>query len=235
MPSASSCIVLTTMLVAGCSGSSLPPSPTATPTPKPSATATVTAAPTMTDTEKVAVLAVGVGDYDLQAIPVAELRNQASAHAAQSVVVTFAVHHPGGTYKLNAPAVTLAPGQTLAVSALCTDACRGATSSDASVSIGSWAAATSPVFPPAAGRWACGSPCAGSGGFEGDATGALRGDVSAGAQVNLFASCTTGRGAIVGGGLTLRTWPGPGQAVTVTVPVLVTRKPSSCELYAGPI
>jgi hypothetical protein len=223
--------VVAAALVSACAHGATPPprTPGATPT----ATAAATPATAVPDTEQVEVLTTGVGDYDLQAIPVALIRNAAVSHSALSVVAHFSVHQPSGTYALDASPVSLAPAQTLAVAALCTDACRGATGVDVSVSVGSWGPATASSFAAVPGAWACGSPCAGSGGFQGSAKGTLHGTAQSGAQVDLFASCTTGGGAIVGGGLTLRIWPGPGATVPVSVPVLVRHQPSACTIYAA--
>ena len=222
-------------LVAACAQTGGAKLPTPSPPPPPRVTATAAATPSSmgSDTEQVEVMTKGVGDYDLQAIPVALIRNAAVSHTALSVVAHFSVHHPGGSYDLDAAPVSLAPGQTLAVAALCTEACQGASSVGVSVSVGAWGPASASSFGAVPGGWACGSPCAGSGGFEGDATGTLGANVQAGAQVDLFASCTTAGGVIVGGGLTVRIWPGLGAPVLVSVPVLVTRQPSACTIYAA--
>ncbi len=223
------------MGVVACAGST-PPTVTPAPSRSPSPTDTTTPSPTPSpaaDDLQVSVTASGVGDYDLQAIPVAVLRNQASAHTAGSVVVQFAVRHPGGVYDLGAPPVSLAPGQVLAVAALCTDACRGAVGTGVTVTVGSWTSGGQQALSGWTAAYTCGSPCAGNGGFEGDVSGTVSGSVAAGTPVDLFASCTSTAGAIVGGGITQRVWSGETDPVTVSVPVLVSSRPDSCALYGA--
>jgi hypothetical protein len=223
--------------VAGCSNTLVPdsPHPSPTPTTSRSARTSPSAAP---DTEQVQVIASGVGDYDLQAIPVVVLHNLAVAHTAGSVLVQFAVHHPGGTYDLDAMPVSIAPGETLAVAALCTFECERATGTDASLSIGGWTLVGPPALEPSAASYGCGSPCAGVGGFEGDATGTLTGTVTLGKLVDVFASCSLASGTIVGGGVTEAIWDsgtmtGRPATQTVEVPVLTTAQPASCEVYGS--
>lgn len=217
-----------------CAGST--PGPTPTPSRSPSPTDAATPSPTPSpaaDDEQVSVTASGVGDYDLQAIPVAVLRNQASAHTAESVVARFAVRHPGGVYDLGAPPVSLAPGEVLAVAALCTDVCRGAVGTDVTVTVGGWTSGGQQALSASTAAYTCGSPCAGNGGFEGDVSGTVSGSVAAGTPVDLFASCTSPTGAIVGGGITQTVWSGTANPVTVSVPVLVSARPDSCALYGA--
>ena len=202
------------------------PAVTSSPTPSPTASAAA-------DDEQVSVTASGVGDYDLQAIPVAVLRNLATGHTALRVEAAFAVRHPGGVYDLDAPPVSLAPGEVLAVAALCTDACRGATGTAVTVTVGSWTSGGEPGLSPSTATYACGSPCAGNGGFEGDASGTLSGSVAAGTPVDLFASCTSATGTIVGGGITQTVWSGASTPVAVSVPVLVSAQPDACNLYGA--
>jgi hypothetical protein len=204
------------------------PSPSRSPSAAPSPTASATA-----DDEQVSVTASGVGDYDLQAIPVAVLHNVAGDHTALSVQTAFAVRHPGGVYDLDAPPVSLAPGEVLAVAALCTDACRGATGTTVTVTVGSWTSGGEPALTASAAAYACGSPCAGNGGFEGDASGTVTGSVAAGTPVDLFAACSSAAGTIVGGGITQTVWTGTSNPVRVSVPVLVTAEPRSCALYGA--
>jgi hypothetical protein len=181
--------------------------------------------------EQVTVTASGVGAYDLQAYPVAVLHNQASAHIATGVVVGFAVHLPDGTYSLTAEPVSLAPGETLAVTALCTDSCAGATSTAISVTVGGWEAGGLAVVTATSATYTCGSPCAGTTGYEGDVSATLSGQVRSGTVLSLSAACEDSGGTIVGGGLTATIWPGGASAVS-SVPVLVSATPASCQLYA---
>jgi len=182
----------------------------------------------------VTVAASGVGAYDLQAYPVAVLRNQASAHIATGVVVGFTVHFPGGTYALTAEPVSLAAGETLAVTALCTDSCARATSAAVSVTVGGWKAGDRAVMTATSATYACGSPCAGTTGYQGDVSATLSGQVPSGAVLSLSAACEDSAGTIVGGGLTATVWPGGTPAVS-SVPVLVSATPASCQLYATEI
>jgi len=183
------------------------------------------------DTEQVTVTASGVGAYDLQAYPVAVLHNQASTHDATEVVVSFTVHFPGGTDSLAAEPVSLAPAETLAVTALCTDSCAGATSTDVSVAVGGWEAGDRTVISATSAVYACGSPCAGTTGYQGDVSGTLNGQMPSGSQVSVSAACEDGAGAIVGGGLREAVWPG-GTSMASSVPVLVSAHPATCQLYA---
>ncbi len=62
------------------------------------------------------VLGLGIGTFDLAAIPVATLKNEAKYHGAAAVVVHFVTHRSGKTLgSLESVAVNLAPGETLAV------------------------------------------------------------------------------------------------------------------------
>ncbi len=226
-------------LLAGCGSASTPSTPSA-PARSPSPPARSTPAPSA-DTEAVAVIATGVGAYDLQVVPVALLRNLAARHDATAVVVTFTVRRPGGAHLLAASAVSLGPGETLAVAALCTDACQDATTASASVRVGGWSSAPVTQVPPAPATFVCGSPCAGRGGFEGAATASLRGSLAPGTVVNLFASCTSAAGRIVGGGLTTVVWgsgAGPADAPATprpaSVPVLTAARPSACQVDGSP-
>jgi hypothetical protein len=179
-------------------------------------------------------VASGFGAYDLQVSPVSVLHSLATAHTATGVVVSFTVHFPGGTYPLTAEPVSLAPGETLAVTALCTDMCDGATGVDVSVTVGGWQAGERTVISAATATYACGSPCAGSVGYQGDVSATLSGQVASGTLVSVSAACEDGTGAIVGGGLLQTVWPG-GSSAARSVPVLVSAPPASCQLYATEI
>jgi hypothetical protein len=203
----------------------IPPHPS---TPASERTASPSTAP---DTEQVTATASGVGAYDLQVYPVAVLHNEASAHIAAGVVVNFTVRFPGGSYSLASEPVSLAPGETLAVTALCTDSCEGATSTDVSVTVGGWQAGERTVISATAATYACGSPCAGSVGYEGDVSATLSGQIASGTLVSISATCEDGTGAIVGGGLLQTVWPGGG-STAASVPVLVSAPPALCQLYA---
>jgi hypothetical protein len=177
------------------------------------------------------VTASGDGAYDLEVFPVSILRNLATAHTATGVIVRFTVQLPRGSHALSAEPVALAPGETLAVTAQCTNSCDGATGVDAAVTVGGWAAGGRTVISASAASYACGSPCAGSHGYEGHVSGTLRSGVPDGTLINLSAVCMDGAGTIVGGGLIQTFWSN-GSSTSVTVPVLVTTPPASCQLYA---
>ncbi len=237
-------------LIAGCGSATAAATTTTTTTPSssspspparsPSVPASSTPVPSA-DTEEVEVITTGVGAYDLQVVPVALLRNRAARHDATAVVVTFTVRWPGGAHLLAVSPVSLGPGETLAVAALCTDACQGATTASASVQVGGWSSAPVTQLPPAPATFVCGSPCAGRGGFEGAVTASLRGSLAPGTVVNLFASCTSAGGRIVGGGVTTVVWGSgaspanaPATPRPASVPVLTAARPSACQVDGSP-
>jgi hypothetical protein len=220
------------LLLAACSGA---PASTPTPTPKPSATATPTRspAPLPPDTQAVGVLGVGIGTFDLAAFPVARLKNEAKYHAAASVIVHFVTHRAGRTLgSLDSIAVNLGPGEILAVSGDCTDACNGATSVAATVNVGSWPTTIGPIFTTASATYAC-QPCHSSHGY-----GSVRGmllpstPVSAGVAVVGFAVCQNSAGVILGGGSEQFIWRA-GSSLAVVVPVVLNAAPASCALGAS--
>jgi hypothetical protein len=218
------------LMVAGCGGTS---SPTATPTTSPTPSPTPSATPLPPDTLTVAVLATGVGTFDLAAIPVANLKNSASYHGAASVVAHFVTHRSGRSLgSLESVPVNLAPGETLAVTADCTDACNGATSVSVTVTVGSWPTSIGAVFPTAAAAYSC-APCHSGHGF-GEVKGTLQpsSPLASGDPVVGFAVCRNKAGAILGGGSEQFVW----QAATsllVDVPVVLNAAPSSCALGAS--
>jgi hypothetical protein len=217
------------LTVAGCGGSA--PRPTATPSRTPSASATATPSPTLApDSEQVAIVSSGFGAYDLQVYPIAVLHNLASAHTASQLIVSFTVELSSGSYQLAAEPVSLAPGETLGVTVLCTDSCEGATGIEATTKVGSWVAGGRSVITAGAASWTCGDPCPGSRGYQGDVTGTLSGDVPVGMLVSFSAVCVDSGGTIVGGGLLPSVWP-DASSVSPSVPTLVTTQPASCQLY----
>jgi hypothetical protein len=219
------------LLLAACSGT-VTTTPTAvapTPTPAPTPSAT----PLPPDTLEVGVLGVGVGTFDLAAFPVARLKNEAKYHGAALVVVHFVTHRAGRTLgSLPSAAVNLAPGETLAVSADCTDACNGATSVGATVTVGSWPTSIGPVFITASATYACG-PC-----HTGHGYGSVKGTltpsatVSAGMAVVGFAVCENSAGVILGGGFEEFIWEA-GSSLDANVPVVLNAAPASCALGAS--
>lgn len=221
------------LLLAACGTPSATTTPTASPhRPTPSPSPSPTPQP---DTETVTVTATGVGAWQLVAIPVAILHNDAQRHGAEQVVVHFTTHSPGGrTGSLTSAAVNIAPGETLPVAADCTDGCNGATSTDAAVSIGQWTPSVGPVFAAGAAAYECGTGACRGGHGEGSATASLttRSAVAADAPLVAFAACTGAGGAIVGAGVTETSWPGGG-AATVRVPVIVNASPAACSVGAS--
>ena len=128
--------------------------------------------------------------------------------------------------------VNLAPGETLAVTGDCTDACNGATSVVATVSVGSWPTSIGPIFNTASAAYAC-QPChAGHGYGEVKATLTPTSAVASGVAVVGFAVCENSAGVIVGGGSEQFVWQaGPG--LSADVPVVLNAAPSSCSLGAS--
>jgi hypothetical protein len=216
------------LLLAACSSTA-----TSTPTPTHLATPTPSTTPLPRDTMTVSVLASGVGTFDLAAIPVAELKNDAKFHGAASVIVHFVTHRSGGNLgSLESVAVNLAPGETLAVTADCTDACNGATSVSATVEVGSWPTAIGAVFTTASARYSC-QPCHSAHGF-GEVKGTLTpsSTIAAGQAVVAFAVCRNRAGAILGGGSEEFVWQS-GATLSADVPVVVNAAPASCSLGAS--
>jgi hypothetical protein len=218
-------------LVSACSGT---PSPTATPPP----TAAPTPSPSPTelppDSLSVGVLAVGIGTFDLAAIPVARLKNEATYHGAASVIVHFVTHRAGRTLGSldSEAAVNLGPGETLAVTGDCTDACNGATSVDATVTVGSWPTSIGSIFVTAPATYSCG-PCHSSHGYGNVKTTLTpSGPVSVGVAVVSYAICESRAGVILGGGYEEFVWQA-GSSLSADVPVVLNAAPSSCVVGAS--
>ena len=219
------------LLLAACSGT---PASTPTPSHAPPPTPTPTPTPLPPDTLTVSVLADGVGTFDLAAFPVANLKNNASYHGAELVVAHFVTHRSGRTLgSLDSVAVNLGPGETLAVSADCTDACNGATSVTVTVSVtGSWSTSVGAIFPTVVAAYSC-SPCHTGHGF-GDAKATLvpSSTLASGAPVVAFAVCHNAAGVILGGGTEEFIWQS-GASLAVDVPVVINAAPASCALGAS--
>ncbi len=216
------------LMLAACSSATTP-----TPTPSHATSPTPTPTPLPPDTLTVAIIASGVGTFDLAAIPVADLKNDATYHGADSVVAHFVTHRSGRTLgSLESVPVNLAPGETLAVTADCTDACNGATSVTVTVSIGSWPTSIGAVFTTAAAAYSC-EPCHTGHGF-GNVKGSLTpsSTLASSDPVVGFAVCRNKAGAILGGGSEQFVWQS-GTSLTVDVPVVLNAAPSSCVLGAS--
>ncbi len=220
------------MGLSACAGSGAP-SPSPSPTPARTLVPTPTATTPPPDTLTVTVLSLGVGTFDLAAIPVATLKNNARFHGAASVKAHFVTHRSGRALgSLESVAVNLAPGQTLAVTADCTDACNGATSVTATVTVASWPTGIGAVFPTLTASYSCG-PCHAGHGY-GNASGTLTpsSTIGAGGAVVGFAVCRNAAGVILGGGSEQFVWPG-GAGLAVVVPVVVNAAPATCALGAS--
>jgi hypothetical protein len=218
------------VLLSACSGAA---TPTPSPSPSPSATPTPSATPLPPDTMAVGVLGIGIGTFDLAAIPVARLKNLAMFHGAASVVVHFVTHRSGRTLgSLDSVAVNLGPGETLAVTADCTDACNGATSVAATVAVGSWSTSVGPIFTTAPARYAC-QPCHAAHGY-GDVRATLTPSsaIVAGVAVVGFAVCENSAGVILGGGSEQFVWQA-GSTLSADVPVVLNAAPASCSIGAS--
>jgi hypothetical protein len=219
------------VLLSACSGAA-----STTPTVSPTATATPSPSPTALppDTLSVGVIGVGIGTFDLAAIPVARLKNEAKYHGAASVVVHFVTHRGGHTLgSLDAEAaVNLAPGEILAVSGDCTDACNGATSVDATVTVGSWSTSIGPIFPTASATYSC-QPCRSAHGY-GNVKGTLTpsAPLAAGVAVVSYAVCENAAGVILGGGYEEVVWQ-TGSSLSADVPVVLNAAPTSCAIGAS--
>ena len=225
-------VLAAALLLSACSNPSTP-TPASSRSSSPAVTATPSATPLPPDTMTVSVVSVGVGTFDLAAIPVATLRNNARFHGAASVMVHFVTHRSGRTLgSLDSVPINLAPGQTLAVTADCTDACDGATGVTATVTVASWPTGIGPVFTTIPASYSCG-PCHAGHGY-GDAHGTLMpsATIGAGSPVVGFAVCRSAAGAILGGGSEQFVWPG-GAGLAVVVPVVVDARPATCSLGAS--
>jgi hypothetical protein len=218
------------LVLSACSGASTP-SPSSSPTPTPSPAPTPTPLPP--DQKTIAVLATGVGTYALAAIPVVYLHNNAAFHGAASVVAHFTTHRTGQTLgSLDSVPVNLSPGETLAVTADCTDACNGATSVGVTVTVGTWSIIVGPVFATVSAAYSC-RPCRAGHGF-GDVKGSLQpsSTIAQGTAVVGFATCRNRAGTILGGGSAEIVWQS-GSTLAVDVPVVLNAGPSSCSLGAS--
>jgi hypothetical protein len=218
------------VFLSACSSTPAPtPAPSQTPTPAP--TPSPTALPP--DTLAVGMLGLGIGTFDLAAIPVASLRNEAKYHGALGVKVHFVTHRNGRTLgSLDSVAVNLGPGETLAVTADCTDACNGATSVVATVTVGSWPTDIGPTFTTAPAAYSC-APCRPGHGY-GTVVATLTpsASLSTGVAVVGFAVCENKAGAILGGGSEQFVWQ-TGSTLSANVPVVLNAAPSSCALGAS--
>ena len=209
------------------------PSPSPS-TPKPSpATPSATPSPGP-ENQNVEITGTGMGTFDLVAVPVAILHNDATRSSATGVVAHFQTKNGGGRNlgALDSVAVILQPGQTLGVTADCTDSCTGAAAVTVTVTVGGWVPATGAAITAGAAQYACGN-CGGGHGY-GTVTGTLTGtsEVKGGA-LTVFAVCKNAAGAVIGGGSTPAMW-GSGSTSETSVSVIVSVPPAGCDLDASP-
>lgn len=221
------------LLLAGCGGPP-PPTTTAPPSSHPSASASPSAqASAAPDVDRIDVVSSGVGSYQLVAVPVAVLHNAAVRTAATAVIVHFIPTRGGQPLTpLASSAVIVYPGQSLVVTANCTDTCNNADGATVSVAVGAWTAIPGGPITTSGPVYACGGGCGGHG--YGDVTATVQGtNLAQGMRVDLFAGCMDGSGRIVGGGERQLTWPQPGGSLSLDVPVILSAQPSSCQVAAS--
>lgn len=226
-------VAVAALLSAACGSSTTTPAAT-TVTTHQTTTTTTTTAPA-TDNLLVSVITSGVSAWQLIAIPVAVVQNNATHHGAAAVVVHFATHGPdgGALGSLDSEAVNLAPGEKLPVAADCTDGCNGAASTDVSVTVGSWTTSSGPSFTTASGTYQCGTGACGGDHGQGSVSGPITVTrLAADNSIVVFAVCTDSSGTVVGAGVTQTVWPG-GTSAPVNVPVIVNSDPAVCSLGAS--
>jgi hypothetical protein len=184
--------------------------------------------------QQVTVVATGVGAFDLVAVPVAILHSEASRSTATGVVVHFTLARGGKPlFALTSESVVLYPGQTLVVTANCTDTCNLANGVTQTVTVAAWTPTSGAAIVVDPATYACGGSCRGRG--YGDVTATLHGDgLAQNASIDIFAACGTGPTVIVGGGQRSLIWPQTGGTVSIDVPVILSAQPTSCEVTATP-
>lgn len=221
-------------VAAACLGACGSGGPT-TPSPSPRSTATPAPTPTLPpDPQTVDITATGVGAWQLVAVPVAVLHNNALRHGAEGVVVHFTTKTAGGRpqHSLDSLAVNIAPNTSLVVTADCTDVCNDAASVVASVDVGRWVPTAGVSFTATPAHYACSAGCGGRQSGEVSTTLTATRSLTAGTQVTVFADCAGPQGAILGGGSAQVSWPG-GASAPVTVSTIVNRAPASCTVSAS--
>jgi hypothetical protein len=211
---------------------SLSPSPAATPTPTP--------AP-LPDTRRVDVVSDGLGVYQAVVVPVAVLHNSATRTGVIGLVVHF-VPTLGGRplTPLDSPAVTLYPGQTLAVTADCTDTCNNTgTARDpdgltVTVGTGTWTPLPGRALTAGPVSFSCKSGCSGGHGQWDVATSVSSPELAQGTRIDLFTWCTNGAGAIVGGNPpSVLQWPQSGGTLSLTLHAILSAPPARCVVGAS--
>ena len=224
-------LCLVAALVVACSPSTHPTTRPATAAASQMPAPTPTPAP---DVHTVDITSTGVGAFDLVAVPVAVLHSNAARDLATGVVVHFTTTLGGRPqFSLDSEAVELFAGQSLIVTANCTDTCQGANGVTATVSVTSWVPATGASITVGPATYACRGSCRGRG--YGDVTATVHGaGVAASERVDLFADCQVASGTIIGGGQRSVIWATAGADETLDVPVILSDQPVTCTVNATP-
>lgn len=199
--------------------------------PSASAHASSTAVP---DTQTVAVTEIGIGRYDLVVVGVAVVANAAKYHDATGVVVHFTAKNRYGTvmHELDSPTISIPAGATVPVTVLCTDACVGASSIVAAVTVGSWQEHASSEPSVTLSGISC-QECSTPGSGSRNLTVAISGThLTLGTIINEFAICRTPQGTIDGGGLQQSVWSGTSATQQASIAVIATGYPASCTATA---
>jgi hypothetical protein len=225
-----SCAALLALAACGGPGST---SPTATATARASSTPSPTPTPAPPETQRIDIVASGVGAYQLATVPVAVIHNAATRSAATGVIVHLTPTLGGaGLTPLKTSALIVYPGETVAVAANCTDTCNNADGVSVVVEPGTWTQLVGGPPTATAAAYACVSGCSGHG--QGDVRATVTGSgLLAGGRVDVFAACRAADGTIVGGGQRSVVWPQAGGSLPLTVPVIVSAQPATCEVDAS--
>jgi len=229
-------VALVGLAAAACGSSPAPTGspPRATPTVRMSATAApaTPSAALAPEVQRIDILATGIGTFQLVAVPVAVIHNSATRSVASGVLVHLTPTRAGRSLTpLLTPALTLYPGQTLVVAANCTDSCVGADAASASATAAAWTPQPGAPLIATAGAFTCTVSCNGHGQWEVPITVGGPGLVP-NEQVELFATCTSAGGRLVGGGQRTLLWPQSGGTLDLTIPVIVSARPTACQVGA---
>ncbi len=224
-------LLLTAVLAACGTGTASSPATQPSTSTSASAQASSTAAP---DTKSVAVTEIGIGRYDLVVVGVAVVANAAKYHDATGVVVHFTAKNRYGTvmHELDSPSVTIPAGATVPITVLCTDACVGASSIVAAVTVGAWQVhdvSGTTVSLSGISCQGCSTPGSGSKSLTVSISGS---HLTLGTIINEFAICRTSQGTINGGGLQQTVWTGASSTQQATIAVIATGYPASCTATA---
>lgn len=195
----------------------------------------------MPDTLRVDVVSNGIGVYQAVVVPVAVLHNAATRTTVTGVSVHFVPSRGGQPLQpLDSPAVTLHPGETLAVTADCTDGCnntgtvRDPDGLATTVVGGTWTPARGTAITATGISFRCKSGC-GRGHGQWDVAATIGNpDLLQGTRVDLFTWCTNTAGAIVGGNPpSVIQWPQPGGSLPLTLHAILSAPPAGCAVGAS--